>query len=953
MENTKESYYKPYSFITDKKYVSPHEIKAEILSRLSSLYSRNGKYFSDCPYCGKPAKKEKFSYNPDKISRSKHGVFNCFSCGSKGNGFELYLFLSGKIPAAELRPISSIPKKKIVKKPFPGIPTYIYFHPLTQKIAYGVNREETKDGKTFKQLHVKNGYWYYGLNKRKRDFLFNLNLVSTSKGNSVLIFEGEKKCLYAQSFTNYQCLSYPGGSNYRITKKDIKYLAGKKVYIFPDYDRKNEKANSMAGQKAAYENYLIFKSAGIDCEIVHFIESIEINAEDSGYDFEDFLKSLPTDLDRIEKLGSLLLNTNSYKFSEYFRDPLIEINQKYISDMNINAIDSKLIFIQSQQGSGKTRLIEKLIEKKLIDANRFIYICSRSELARENARNFNITAYTDLPKFYTTKHTDSFTTCINSLYKFTAAKDAEYDAIFIDEVFLLVNDLLTSKTDGLNGFDRLKAISTLKQFLKNAKKIVCLDADLKEETISFLEYITGLKPVIVKNNFTDSRKYKCYGNEEMIVDAIYKNIGSGKNKTSISCVSSTYAKDLKTQILSKFPGHKLLLVTQEESTKKNVKDFLYDPKNESKKYDTIIYSSVIGTGTDFNFDYSSNHFHICRDNKTLTHFQQKQMVCRFRKADTIHFFIKQIEGEQEINPDGIKMDEMIKDEFTYFDRDLNQGVNSDLLDFYCRIKARENHSKNNLKQNFIDYITSCGAKISYVKNVSTEKEEEDLKEESRKARNLNEEIRINSTINAKNITQKEAEAIKKNGSSNDAEYYELEKYKYLNIIKDENLLQRAAKIKIDRLERIQGRILDMNTPYEVLREIDKRKYTGFLPDNAHREKKARLRNEIERILGGLSGKVVTESAEFINFIAEHQEEIRLFLKLKVNLERPGYFIRSFYESIGIEKDILKKSDSLRQYVLSQESINLYNSIKRADERIIYKENINLPDEENLLFTKAA
>ena len=89
-----------------------------------------------------------------------------------------------------------------------------------------------------------------------------------------------------------------------------------------------------------------------------------------------------------------------------------------------------------------------------------------------------------------------------------------------------------------------------------------------------------------------------------------------------------------------------------------------------------------------------------------------------------------------------------------------------------------------------------------------------------------------------------------------------------------------------------------------------------------------LRREIEKILGGTTGGKIDPGKmdELSIYLTSKKNIIESILKLDVNPEKPGYFVRSFYQTMGLKLECILKSGKNRVYQIERERLNLWKEI---------------------------
>ncbi len=186
------------------------------------------------------------------------GLFNCFACGAKGNGFDLYMKAKDcgfKTALDELENIAGTTSCRVRNKLFPKVVATFTYHDAEGKPRYWKKRYEPGfDGKRKKSFAFYHGTSGKSEKKgRGGDPLpYNLHrLAVLPKGEPVFFLEGEAKAdvLNRWSFcaTSLDSGGQSGkGAAWRKEWND--YFAGRDIYILPDNDKTGEEyAASLAG----------------------------------------------------------------------------------------------------------------------------------------------------------------------------------------------------------------------------------------------------------------------------------------------------------------------------------------------------------------------------------------------------------------------------------------------------------------------------------------------------------------------------------------------------------------------------------------------------------------------------------------------------------------------------------------------------------------------------------
>lgn len=202
-----------------------------------------------CPFHG--------DKNPSLSVNTVQGLFHCFACGAKGNGFDLYMQVKDcdfKTALQELEAVAGITKDTPRKKVFPKVVATYTYHDANGKPRYCKKRYEPSfDGKR------KKAFSFYHRPEGKREekgrggvaVPYNLHQLATlPKGEPIFFLEGEAKAdILARWGLCATSLDSGGQSGKGASWRNewSKYFAGREVYILPDNDKTGEEyARSLA-----------------------------------------------------------------------------------------------------------------------------------------------------------------------------------------------------------------------------------------------------------------------------------------------------------------------------------------------------------------------------------------------------------------------------------------------------------------------------------------------------------------------------------------------------------------------------------------------------------------------------------------------------------------------------------------------------------------------------------
>tara|TARA_Y100000114_G_scaffold104220_1_gene97483 strand:+ start:799 stop:3477 length:2679 start_codon:yes stop_codon:yes gene_type:complete len=195
--------------------------------------------------------------------------------------------------------------------------------------------------------------------------------------------------------------------------------------------------------------------------------------------------------------------------------------------------------IKSDTGTGKTTSVKHFLHNT---NNKFISIVSRVSLGEEQHNNFTQDEYLDA-EFYRSKHFfengDNIIIQIDSLMKINTKIDISEYIIVLDEFESMLDHLFTSKTLKTS---RILIMIKFIQILKQCKNFICIDADITNKSIEFIEKFINRKYDLFENEYKHNKGVYAYEIEDE-KDFVHKL----KNQTKflLCCDSKTEAERFK------------------------------------------------------------------------------------------------------------------------------------------------------------------------------------------------------------------------------------------------------------------------------------------------------------------------------------------------------------------------------------------------------------------------
>ena len=451
---------------------------------------------------------------------------------------------------------------------------------------------------------------------------------------------------------------------------------------------------------------------------------------------------------------------------------LVINNFDELNDLNYKGV----ILVKAPTGKGKTQKVGKPFADWCMGGNLpFLAIAHRTSLISELSSRLNTSHYEDEKKTYELAKKagrdvqgsiNSLAVCINSL-------DSEAFSKFIRSVKYLFIDEVTQALEAFNSdtsfvTSKEKTFDRLKQLIANADCLIVADANINQDTLTFIEScrpnerfnIVEIKP---KN---EKKIVYIHPDKESVIDKIVRDIKGQDKKVWLACDSAERARDAN-RVINGNHNINSFLITR-NTTKSKAKKFLDSIDQESKKYQAIIASPTISSGVSVehrdangitlpHFDYVSGIL----TGHSVTSRDAYQMLGRVRYAKELHLFI-----DQKFMP---CIDAETKLEAW---QHLSGENGTSLTDLIATIQANNEMDKTRFANNLYYLLEYYGFEIrraEYSVNAAIEKELKEARKEIKEADK-------NGILNAKPITEEIANKYRKSLDLTDAEVYELSAY---------------------------------------------------------------------------------------------------------------------------------------------------------------------------------
>ncbi|CAD5976877.1 putative protein SYNPCC7002_B0001 [Planktothrix tepida] len=390
-------------------------------------------------------------------------------------------------------------------------------------------------------------------------------------------------------------------------------VQNRKIYIVFDQDTKPKtiKAVNSAIQQTGY----LLSQAGCSVYIVNWNPQF-------GKGVDDLIAEQgQTVFDQAYQTATPLETWKAFSYNRLNYSPNIDLNSRYLSDIKIHQ-NAKLIAIKSPKGTGKTKILETLVQEALEKKQWVLVIGHRIRLIEALCQRFGLQYMKSAVE--TPNSAFGYGLCIDSLHPNSSikfeARDWSNGLVILDEVEQVLWHGLNSETCQNYRVSILKSFKTLLQnVLGGGGQVVISDADLSDTSIDYLTALSGihLQPFVIQNQWQPSPDeawtiYNYLGNtpDQLVKDLEQHIAEGGKPFVCLSAqklASQWGTRTLETYLKTQFPDRSILRIDSES---------LADPTHPAYgsianfnqqliSYDIVLASPSIETGVSIDIQ---NHF---------------------------------------------------------------------------------------------------------------------------------------------------------------------------------------------------------------------------------------------------------------------------------------------------------------------------------------------------------
>ena len=398
---------------------------------------------------------------------------------------------------------------------------------------------------------------------------------------------------------------------------------------------------------------------------------------------------------------------------------IVFINEQYLPKFDTPA---DVILVKSPKGTGKTELLKDVVAAAKNDGKSVLLIGHRQALIRSTAQRLGLTPYIDPVTGRAVKPNRHYAICLDSLSTKLTPKIHDYDIVIVDEV----EQVLVHLTSDTIAPRRKQSLTHLQYYLRTAKKLYVLDADLNDVTALCISALLSDERgrqkgfLFIVNDWKPQRGIThLYESEAHLWQLLHEHLAAGKR--CFVCSNSKKRVDALTLALEMAYSEKAIYsITSDNSREHAAQEFLSNLPKSFLDYDCVLVSPAVGTGVDITFaneeslvDSVFGFF----ETQTTTHFDMDQQLCRVRHPGSVRVWVSSATYNFETDTEVIRQEIVSsygKESFVDFDDDGSPEYNKvDLLyaDLYADITSMQRGSKNELLENFKNLRAANGWEI--------------------------------------------------------------------------------------------------------------------------------------------------------------------------------------------------------------------------------------------------
>ena len=332
-----------------------------------------------------------------------------------------------------------------------------------------------------------------------------------------------------------------------------------------------------------------------------------------------------------------ILDATTYDNLEVINDRFINIDSCSDTIDNFLGTSNSLLKIKSAMGTGKSLVIDKIIERS---DERILIISNRISVAMDYSKKYGIKTYLDTGADQWNKG-ENLIVQYDSLHKY---KLKDFDIVVLDE---FVSLLFQSRSE-LSKDNKNFNLSKFQSILRGTRKVVIADAFLNgyENILFDKKYI-----FYIRNDYRDNISHFNYKHREMFFSSVVNVLNNREvgESVTMSVMSNNSLNAMEQKLTEMGFNVATLTAATPELRKRKIYEIFEDENGFG--WDILLYSPTLTVGVS-NMNNAKHHFHFDTGNAADV-ISSLQMVKRSRKANVLHTFLKETQKYNPTNSDDL------------------------------------------------------------------------------------------------------------------------------------------------------------------------------------------------------------------------------------------------------------------------------------------------------------
>ncbi|WP_395449054.1 plasmid replication protein, CyRepA1 family [Aminobacter sp. UC22_36] len=380
-----------------------------------------------------------------------------------------------------------------------------------------------------------------------------------------------------------------------------------------------------------------------------------------------------------------------------------------------------LTFVKSPKSSGKTYSLVEMAQNA--PSARILVIGHRRSLVRAMCKRLELNCYLDVKAKGAASNQDRFGVCLDSLGTIDLKKP--YDYVFIDESEQVLAHFFSETMSD----KRPAIVRQLISIVRRASNVLALDADLSWLSYAFMaDWFNrhAMRPIsIVLNQHKPvARSVEYFQSLNHLVGDLVTNLRD-QQRCYVVSNSKAFIDSLSAAVAVNDPEIRFVSITADTAKIKGdaASAFITDPLAQSRRYQLVLSSPVLSSGIDIRFENREKYFDIVYgffQATTTSHLDCDQQLARVRDPGRIKLYLTP--QTQKLETDIEVMKEELRESpiFSYLKNYDDDGIvdfdpDDDLLKLALPVHALQRASKNQLRQNFLEYKRRLGWEFNVVR----------------------------------------------------------------------------------------------------------------------------------------------------------------------------------------------------------------------------------------------